>query len=155
MDLIALTTVCLCEWWSWNGRFPLLPAAREGMVPVTMNHLLHWYDLAVAGCCGGATSTHFVDLLQHNIPISERACSFFFWMWGINGRWALHLGSRMISSRSPLDGVGLPAGTSSNRASCFLSELRKSPTSGFTLDRMDDSLGAPLPLPQATAGDFK
>lgn len=56
----------------------------------------------------------------------------FFQEWGINSRWALHLGSPMTSSRSPLDGVGFPSGTSSEHMSCFLSERRKSPTSGFS-----------------------
>ena len=56
----------------------MLPAAGEGMMPVTVNHLLHWYNLAVAGLCGGATYTRFVDLLQHNVPISERACGSCF-----------------------------------------------------------------------------
>lgn len=73
MDLTALTAVCFLEWWGWDGRLPLFPAAREGMVPMAVSHLLHWYDLTVAGRRGGTTSTHFVDLLQHNTPISKRA----------------------------------------------------------------------------------
>jgi len=44
------------------------------MVQMTVNHLLHWYNLVVAGHFVRATCTYFVDLLQHNIPISERAC---------------------------------------------------------------------------------
>lgn len=56
---------------SWDRRLPLLLVAREGMVPVTANHLLHCHN-PVAGLCGGATCTHFVDLLQDNS--SERTC---------------------------------------------------------------------------------
>lgn len=78
MDLIALTTVYLRERWSWDGRLPLLPVAREDMAPVIVNDLFHWYDLAVAGCCDGATCTHFVDLLPHNTLTSKRTCGLFF-----------------------------------------------------------------------------
>lgn len=132
MDLIALTTVCLREEWLCEGRLPSLPAARESMVLVTMNHLLHWHNLAAAGLRAGTTCP---VLWAHSSTAdpSAREPSVHVFL-NMRRQWQMGkcLGSRMASSRSPLDGVGFPSGTSSDCASCFLSKGRKSPTSGFS-----------------------
>lgn len=57
----------------WGAPLACFQRAGEGKVLVTTNHLLHRYNMAAARLYGGATCTHFVDLLQHSIPIREKA----------------------------------------------------------------------------------
>lgn len=135
MDLTAV--ICVHELWRWEWRLPLLPQLGEGMVPLAVSSMLLQYTQGSADIYD-RPSTPALWIYSHltqtfmGEPMALKAAQSEHRLFGINGRWALPLGSWMTSLRSPLDGVWLPACINSFWVSCFLSKCRKSLTSGFS-----------------------